>query len=227
VQNPTGGVFAGDRLFTTLSAGPGTSAHLTTQSATKVYRMDGGEAMHELRFRLAAGAYLESIPDALIPQAGARYRQRTRVELDPLATFVGSEMLAPGRRAYGERFAYELLELGTDVSCEGRELCGDVLRFDPGGAYPGRPGVLGDGDYVVSLLAVAPAREGGALAAAIDAALAVERGFRGAAGELPRGAGAIARMIAPTAVDAERAMRCAWGAARRALLGSPLPETRK
>ncbi|MDQ6818136.1 MAG: urease accessory protein UreD [Actinomycetota bacterium] len=227
VQNPTGGVFAGDHLLTKLTAGPGARVHLTSQSATKLYRMEGGEASQELRFELGAHAYIESIPDALIPQAGARYRQRTVVQLDAGAAFVGVETIAPGRRAHGERFAYELVEIGTRVVFQAGELCAERLRLEPQRAAPARPGVLGHADYLISLFAVAPDRDASLLAAAIDSALAAESGFRGAAGELPHGAGAMARMLAESAVLAERARRCAWGAARQALLGLRLPETRK
>ncbi len=130
------------------------------------------------------------MPDALIPQAGTRYRQRTVVELAAGATFVSAETIAPGRRAHGERFAYDLLELTTEVRRDGRELCVETLRLEPGRARPDVAGVLGGADYLVSLLALAPESDAARLAATIDAALAAGEGFRGAAGELPRGAGA-------------------------------------
>jgi urease accessory protein len=227
VQNPTGGVFSGDRLLTSVTAGAGARVHLTTQSATKLYRMDSGDARHDLRFKLAAGAYVESIPDPLIPQSGTRYRQCTRVDLDAAAMFIGVETIAPGRRARGERFAYDRLELSTGVFLRGHEVCAEAIRLAPRHGFPGRPGVLGEADYMISLLAVAPERDASRLAAAIDRALAAEEGFIGAAGELPHGCGAIARILAPTAVLADRGLRCAWGAARAELIGLPLPERRK
>ena len=87
--------------------------------------------------------------------------------------------------------------------------------------------MLGDGDYLVTLLALAPEHDAAALATTIDGALAGVPGVRGAAGELPHGAGALARALAPDAPAAARALRAAWGAARRALLGLPLPAVRK
>ena len=210
-----------------MTADSGARVHLTTQSATKLYRMDGGEARQELRFELSPGAYVENMPDALIPQAGTRYRQRTVVELAAGATFVSAETIAPGRRAHGERFAYDLLELTTEVRRDGRELCVETLRLEPGRARPDVAGVLGGADYLVTLLALAPESDAASLAATIDAALAAGEGFRGAAGELPRGAGAVVRILAPDAPSAERALRSAWAAARHALLGLPLPERRK
>jgi urease accessory protein len=228
VQNPTGGVFAGDRLDLAVTAEAGARVHLTTQSATKLYRMeDGGEARQSVRLQLGEGAYVENLPDALIPQAGSRYRQHTRIDLAAGACCLTGETLAPGRRAHGERFAYDLMELRTEVRRDGRELCAETLRFEPGRARPDRAGILRDGDYLVTLLALAPERDAAALAATIDAALAAEPGVRGAAGALPHGAGARALALAPDAPAAERALRVAWGAARRELLGLSLPAARK
>jgi urease accessory protein len=229
VQNPTGGVFGGDRLLTSITADAGVRLHVTTQSATKLHRMESGDAEQELRFALAAGAYVEHIPDALIPQAGSRYRQVLDVSVARGAAFVSVETIAPGRRAHGERFAYELLELTTVVRRDGRELCADRLRLAPGRSAVDRAGVLGEADYLVTLLAVAPDSDAGALAGRIDAALesADVAGSRGAAGELPNGAGALARSLAADAPSAGTMLRVAWAAAREYLIGIPLPEARK
>ena len=229
VQNPTGGVFAGDRLITSVAAEPDARVHMTTQSATKLYRCETAPAHQELSFVLGAGAYVEYIPDPLIPHAGSQYTQSTSVELATGAMFVACETIAPGRRARGERFAYDLLELDMSVRREGRELCAERLRLEPHRARPDRPGVLDDAEYLVSLIAVAPEADEVALARAIGDALAghARAGVRGAAGELPGGAGALARILARDAVGAVDALRSAWGAARLALLGVPLPERRK
>jgi urease accessory protein len=227
VQNPTGGVFGGDRLLTAVIADSHVRAHITTQSATKVYRMEGGFAEHELRFVLGEGAYVEHIPDALIPQAGSRYRQRVDVSIAPGAAFVGAETVAPGRRAFGERFAYELLELTTCVRRQGRELCHERLQLAPGRSPVNRAGVMGESDYLVTLMAVAPESDTRALARAIDAVLRAESCASGAAGELPNAAGAVARMLAPDASSADRVLRRAWAAAREFLIKLPPPERRK
>jgi urease accessory protein len=226
-QNPTGGVFAGDRLVMSVAAGQGARVHLTTQSATKLYRMDGGEAVQELRFELGPGAYVEHVPDPLIPQAGASFRQRTVVEVAPDAAFVATESIAPGRRAHGERFAYDLLDLRTEARRAGRVLCVDVLRLEPRRGDPQRAGVLGGREYLVTLLAVAPERDAGALARRLDEALGAEPDVFGAAGELPHGAGAMARVLASAPLDARRALLAAWRVARDELAGLPLPEVRK
>src|SRR5205823_503221 len=59
VQNPSGGVFAGDRLRIRIEAGPGARAHLTTPSATRLQRMDGDGARQDVELVLGEGAYVE------------------------------------------------------------------------------------------------------------------------------------------------------------------------
>lgn len=227
VQNPTGGVFAGDRLVTRVTAEDGVRVHITSQSATKLYRSEGADATQEVRFELGEGAYVESLPDPLIPHAGARYRQHTHVELARGATFVGAETVAPGRWARGERFAYELVELTTEVHRGRRELCAERLRLEPSCGRLDRSGVLGGFGYLVTVLVVAPECDCGLLAAAMDEAVAQSGEGFGAAGELPRGSGALARVLAPDATSAYRSMRRAWAAVRRALFDLELPDRRK
>lgn len=227
VQNPSGGVFGGDRLRVDVAAGPGARVHLTGQSATKLCRgSTGGHALQELHIDIGAGAIVEHIPDALIPHPGARYRQRTEVHLAAGATFIGSEILAPGR--LGERFLFAEVDLRTTVQHEGREVCADAVRFAPvGSSSPARSGVLGRYSWLVSVLAVAPRADGNAVADRLDAALASQPDVLAAAGVLPGQCGAIVRVLADGALPARRALLCAWSEIRDELLGLPLPPLRK
>lgn len=236
VQNPTGGVFAGDVLALDITALPATQVHLTTQSATKLYRMhDRGEACQRTALHVGAGAYVENLPDPLIPHAGSRYRQTTVVDMAPDAICISAETLCPGRRAHGERFAFDLVQLRTDVHADGRLLCTERLQFEPLRGRLDRPGVMRSGDYLVTLLALAPGYDADALAEALDRALslAVRRRddpgavTRASAGPLPNGAGARAVGLAADAPTAQMIMRTAWNAARTELLGVEAPRVRK
>jgi urease accessory protein len=226
-QNPTGGVFAGDRLRTSLTAMDGARVHLTTQSATKLYRCEAGGAEQSLEFHVRDGAYVEHVPDPLIPHAGARFSQRLVANVAPGGAFLAAETVAPGRRAHGESVAYGALTLHTEVRRDGRELCVDRLVLEPGRSDPRTPGVLGTAEYLVTLLAVAPERQSAPLAEALDEALAATAGIAGAAGELPNGAGAFARVLADDSLAARRALRLAWSTAREVLVALPLPPLRK
>lgn len=227
VQNPTGGVFAGDRLVTDVTAQPGTKVHLTTQSATKVYRMDGGAAVQQVSVRLGEGAYLEYLPDQLVPQAGSALDQHTRVDVGEGATFLGTETLTPGRAARNETFEYDRLTLRTEVWRGDETLCVDAVEFSPRRLDPRQPGVLDAGDYLASVLVVTPQRDTGELTARIDAALAADPTVVAAAGSLPNAAGTYARLVGRRGQDVRAALARTVSLAREATLGHPLPEVRK
>jgi urease accessory protein len=228
VQNPTGAVLGGDDLLLRVVAGPATRVHVTTPSATRIHRMESGEARQRVELELGEGAYVEHVPEQLVPQAGSRYEQRTSVSLSHGAAFVGVEILAPGRYARGEIFDYDRLLLATDVrGPDGRELCVDTVLFEPSRRGPARRGLLGARPYVATVLAVAPRADAEALARAMDAAARSATDTVGAAGTLPTEAGAIARVLASSGAAARHAADAAWEAARLELRGLPLPPRRK
>jgi urease accessory protein len=227
VQNPTGGVYAGDRLHTSVVAEPGARVHLTTQSATKICRMEGGEAVQEMRVDVGRGAYVEYVPDPIIPQAGARLIQDTVVELGEGGVFLAAETLSPGRRARGERFAYDRIRLRLEARRDGRELCVDTMELVPSRRAPDARGMLGARDYLVSLVVLCPERDTTRLAAVLDAGLDGRADLLGAADELPKGSGAVVRILAGSAMAAREALLGAWATARAEVLDLALPAIRK
>ena len=227
VQNPTGGLFAGDRLVTRIVAEAGARVHLTTPAATKVYRMEQGEARQRMEIHLGNDAYLEYVPEPLIPQAGSRLEQALHVELGEGAAFFGAEAIAPGRFARGEAFAYDRLLLRTSVSAGAEELCADTLLLEPAKRSPARRGLLGVYPYLGTAFAAAPRVDCEELADRLDESVRDAPGCLAGAGALPSAAGAFARVLASTSSAARSALERAWGAAREALIGSVPPARRK
>ena len=115
VINPTAGLLAGDEVKCDIAVEPGARLVLTTPSAARSHRMREGRAVLVQEFRVAAGGFLDVWPELFIPQAGTRYHQRTSARIEPGGTLLLAEMLAPGRVASGEAFAYEWLRWETDV----------------------------------------------------------------------------------------------------------------
>lgn len=133
LHNVSGGVLGGDQLATFVEVGPQASAQLTTTSATRLYRpqvaMPDAEQTNEIFVR--GNALLEYLPDPLIPFAGARYRQNTKISLDNSAGLFWWEMVAPGREASGEWFAYEKMELNLEIRAGGRVIALERNRLEP------------------------------------------------------------------------------------------------
>jgi len=218
VQNPTGGIFAGDRLSTRISAGSSTALHVTTTAATKIYRAEQGGARNLTVIDVGAGAYVEHLPELLIPQAGSRYEQETVVELGEEARLVAAETIAPGRAARGELFQFDRLQIATTIRSRGVDVCREAVILEPSRQTPSRRGMLGEYSYVGTLFAVAPSFDAEELAQRIDAAVCEIGGTLAGAGVLPSEAGAFVRVLAKSSQEVSQAMREAWRAARELLL---------
>jgi urease accessory protein len=223
IQNPAGAVFAGDHLELRLAAEEGARVHLRTQSATRLCQMAGERATQAMHLQIAAGAYVEYLPELLIPQAGSRYAQRLSIDTAPAGAVVTAEIVAPGRRAHGERFEYEHLRLETALAVDGREHAVDVLDLSPARRHPERGGVLGAHDYVATLTVLCPSADVERLARELDGVLAEVPGVSAAAGMLAGEVGVAGRILAPTGSAARAAVRAAWKCARLQLLGLPVP----
>jgi urease accessory protein len=115
VANPTAGLFAGDRIRYQIAVEKGARMLLTAPSASRAHRIVDGDARVEQEFRVAAGGWLESWPEMFIPQGGARYRQRTVAHIEEGGEALLIEMIAPGRTASGEVFAFSELDWQTDI----------------------------------------------------------------------------------------------------------------
>jgi urease accessory protein len=131
--NPTAGLFAGDEIVCAARVESGARMLLTSPSASRVHRMNGTDGVARLRqeFAVANGAFLEVLPEIFIPQGGARYSQRTRVEVEPGAEVLFFEMLAPGRVASGEVFAFSHLDWETDVFFGPEKIARECYRLSP------------------------------------------------------------------------------------------------
>jgi urease accessory protein len=133
LHNVSGGVLGGDRLALSVGVGAGANAQLTTTGATRVYRSrrDTLSAIQINDIVVEENGLLEYVPDAIIPFAGARFRQETRIQLSTGAGLFWWEILAPGREARGECFEYGRVSLKTEIRA-----CGELIAFENVGLAP-------------------------------------------------------------------------------------------
>jgi urease accessory protein len=108
--NSTAGLFAGDEIRTTLQVDAGAQLLITSPSASRAYRMPSGAATLTQTFHVGAGAWLEVLPSIFIPHAGSNYIQHTEVQLEPGASLLWFETIAPGRVAHGESWQFARMQ---------------------------------------------------------------------------------------------------------------------
>ncbi len=133
LHNVSGGVLAGDRLSLEIDVGAGAAVQVTSTGATRLYRHREGAQDSEQLVTIAVreGALLEYLPDPLIPFAGSRHCQDTAITLDSGATLFWWEVMAPGRLAAGERFAYDRLRMRSSIRGGGRLIVKENFLLDP------------------------------------------------------------------------------------------------
>ena len=113
VLSPSGGVLQGDRYRTDIELKNGAMSHITTQGATRIYKMNSNYATQMINLNVGKNCYLEFLPEQLIPYKNSRYYQKATFKVDDSATLVYSETIVPGRVAMGELFDYDVCCLKT------------------------------------------------------------------------------------------------------------------
>jgi urease accessory protein len=231
-----GGILHNDRHRMDLVFGPGTSAHVTTQAHTKVYRMESGYATSLVHLDLADGAFVEYLPDPLIPYRDARFYQRTAVTLHPGATLILGETIYAGRLSRGERNEYAALASDLEVTRPGaaREpVAFDRVRLVPRAGEVGGRGVLGGRDIVSSLYVFTgrvPARAvADALHETVRTALAAasDPSARAGVSVLPSDGGAWLRYVGDDTVSSTAVLAAVAATAHELITGRSAPVIRK
>ena len=133
LHNVSGGVLAGDRLGLNIEVAAGASAQITTTGATRLYRHRTGspDSQQLTDIAIGEGALLEYLPDPIIPYAGARHLQCTHVRLAEGAALFWWEVVAPGRQASGEEFAFGRLRIETRISSASRPILIEKMTLEP------------------------------------------------------------------------------------------------
>jgi urease accessory protein len=224
ICSPAGGVLQGDRLCIEVALDANAQLRLETQSATRLYAMPDGSASGSVDLKLGPGAFLEYVPDPLIPFAGASYRQESTWEVDESATLIAGEVLTAGREARGENARYQSVELSINARRpDGQALFSDACVLVPDGDH--QLGFLGDYTTLGSLFVVSSTFQAVSFAGLAEHP-AVAHSHAGWS-DLPNHAGAWFKVLAHDSATAVGAVMAAWETARRAALGAGLPPKRR
>lgn len=148
-----GGLVDGDALRLSIDVGPDAVGLLATQASTKVYRSPTGTSM-TLQVHLQPGSTLVVAPDPVVCFAGATYEQTQRFELDTGANLVLVDWLTSGRRAAGERWAFDAYRARTSIRRAGRSIVEDALSLRA--ADGGLSARLGRFDVLAAVTLVGP-----------------------------------------------------------------------
>jgi len=130
MMSSSGGILQGDEQKIDVVMCTNSAARITTQSATKIYKMDGGYASQYINIHNQEGSYLEFIPHQIIPFKSSRFYQEVNLEVADNAILIYSEIISAGRIASGEKFDFDLCFLRTSARRNGSLLFTDVMSLN-------------------------------------------------------------------------------------------------
>jgi urease accessory protein len=221
-----GCVLQGDRLALEVSLGPGARAHLTTQSATKIHSMDANYARQTQHFTLDEAAFLEFLPEPLIPHRNARYASDTRIVIHPTASMLCSEIVQPGRKHHhpDECFGVTLLTLASNASRpDGTKLFSEKLVIDPLRNSMRQAGVMEKFDVFGNVILCTTPDNTERIHARLSAEVDLENGLAFGACRLPNDAGLIFKVLGRETAQVRQRVRDFWEIARQEITGATIP----
>jgi urease accessory protein len=221
----SGGVLQGDRSAIEIAVADDARAHVTTQSATKIQRMDANFAAQTLDIVLGERAYLEFLPEPTIPYRNSRYIARTRLVAPASATLLHAEILQAGRvhHAAGERFAFDVFSSTIAAHRpDGAPLFVEKFVVEPARRGVTNLAVMGVHEVFANVVLLAPKevsqRVFDATSAAVDASLQCAAG----ASRLPHEAGLVYKVVGMERETVQARVRAFWDTVRKAATGCPL-----
>ena len=222
----SGCVLQGDRLALEVTLAPGARAHLTTQSATKVHSMDANCAVQTQSIALADGAYLEFLPEPLIPHRRARFLSDTRISIAPTATLLYAEIVQPGRKHHHPDECFGATVLSLAVGAErpgGRSLFTEKLVIDPARRPVRQTGVMDSFDVFGNAILLTPKEAADRIHARVDAEVDAASGVAFGACHLPNDAGLIFKALGRETAQVKAKLREFWAIARQEVTGTAIP----
>jgi urease accessory protein len=159
IISPSGGVLQGDRYRIDIKLAQNAIAHITTQGATRLYRMDKNFATQILNISLDSNCYLEYVPDQIIPYRDSRFYQSVNLHVPDDATLIYSETIVPGRMAMGEYFEYDVCYLKTIAKNESGTLkLVDTALLQPKKNHLKRLGILEEFNMLSNIYLLIPSK---------------------------------------------------------------------
>lgn len=226
VLTTTGCVLQGDRMALEIELGADAKAHVTTPSATKVHAMDANYAQQIQKINLAEGAYLEFLPDPLIPHRQARYASHTQITLAPTASLLYGEIVQPGRKHHhpDECFGATVLSFVTSARRpDGGTLFTEKLLLEPGRQQMRQTGVMDSFDVFGNVVLCTPTENAKRIHDIAGADVDLAGGLAYGAGLLPNEAGVFFKVLGRETAAVKAKMRAFWQIARKEILGADIP----
>ena len=228
IMSPSGGILQGDRYRMDITLKNDAFFHLTTQGATRLYRMDKNYATQIVNITVGEGCYFEYIPDQIIPYRNSRFYQKVTLNTHDNSTMVYSEILVPGRVGSGESFEYDICYLKTNAKNQNGELRFiDIAMLEPKKKSIRNFGVLEGFDVVGTVYILTESKFIRELNDQINSMIESLPKIYGGATILPNNSGVMIRLLGAFATDVRNVIYEVVRISRRVILNVSFSAIRK
>lgn len=217
----------GDRYTQNITVGRGAMAWISTGAATKLAGMKYNYSGMVQNIVLDENAYLEFLPEPIIPHARTRFICDTRMCVDPSATALYSEIYMGGRKYYngGELFKFDILSVCSHGERpDGEQLFREKFIIRPEGGHIRDCGAMGSYDVFANVIVMTPPDKAEQVYSQTDAFIDRNRHLAAGVTHLPNGAGLLFKVLGMEPGPVKAVVREFAGRVRMAVKGVPLPD---
>jgi urease accessory protein len=229
IISPSGGILQGDRYRIDIVLSNNSFAHVTTQSATRIYKMEKNFGTQMVNIEVKEGSYFEYIPDQIIPFRNSRFYQAVELNVHDNATMIYSEMLVPGRVARGESFEYDICYIRTRARNQlGKPRFVDMIKLEPKKEDLRLEEIMGTFDVVGTMYIITRPLYIKDLQQEINLKInELQETIAGGASAFPNKQGIIVRMLGKTAGEVRNMIFEVIRISRRQIIGASFSGIRK
>ena len=228
VISPSGGILQGDRYKIGIKLSNNAQANITTQGATRIYKMEKDYATQMIDIIVEEGCYCEYIPDQIIPYTNSRFYQLTNLKVHENATMIYSEILVPERVASGEKFEYDICYIKTVATNHVVKLRFiDALKLMPKKDNFKARGIMENFSILGNVYILAKVEHAKYLKEEINSFVNNIRKIQGGASTLPDRHGVAVRLLGNTTEHVKEVVYEILNISRRTILGGSFSKMRK
>jgi urease accessory protein len=228
IISPSGGILQGDRFRMDIELTNSAKAHVTTQSATRIYRMNKNFGTQIINLDVDKNCYLEYIPDQIIPYRDSRFYQVSNIKVHDEATCIYSEILTPGRVASNESFEYDICYMKVKSVNQNNKLrLIDIAKIEPKRENVKSFGVLNNYDILGNIYILTPGDKINLIQNEILGTISGTKNVIGGCTRLPDKNGLLIRLLGSYVYDIRNLIYSMVGIVRKNVLNISFSGIRK
>ena len=215
----------GDRYRQDITVKKDAFAHVSTGAATKLAEMKYNYSGLVQNIVLEDNAYLEFIPEPVIPCRHTRFISDTRLSVAETATVFYSEIFMGGRKYYkeGELFQYDILSVCSHGERpDGTQLFREKFIIDPNIENPRNLGVMGNFDVFANVIVMTPKEKADEIYEKTEAFLDKKKMLAAGITTLPNDAGLLYKVLGMEPTPVKKLVREFCSLVRMTVKGHPV-----